>query len=661
MNDNTPRRARRARDHARKQRTPSPLVTAGVLLLVAAVIGGVAGWFLAQSPAPGNAVAVSPTTAPEPNGAHATMPTAVTATPTALAGTPQAVSFPTATLSPLAPVTGAAPAPEPVPRYAVFREPPDDFFHPRRFSYIPDFYQPEINALLSQNNSSLLNVRFQVGSRSHSFADVLVSMASLYSVSPAIGLALLESQSALVTTAQPSPEQTQWAMGFYGDNGSQAGLFSQLRWGMFALRGALRDYALHARGAPLPPLEYADGSKVEVTSSMGLAEYALARTLARTVNPGGLDAAMNRFVTTYARMFGDPRTVPDDWHAPAAPFLVMPMERPIRVTSFFDHDTPLLQPNGTVTAFWGITDAQLSYDGHTGWDYGMFDTDAILAAAPGTVVFAGNSDDGCATPAGAVIIEHGNGYRTLYWHFSRVDVEIGQEVAARDQLGMAGATGCAFGPHLHFQVQYHGRDVDPYGWCGNADSPWATNPAGNESHWLWADMPCPCAPPPPGTLLVDNTSPGFKTQGEWQSSPLGYGGGALFTASTFGAPRGRAGEVRVVAETPAVAVWETTFPTDGRYRVLAYVPYVLNGMDDSRAVRYVVQAGTTHAATTINAEQHANFWADLGTYDFAAGDQSRVILSTLAGDNGRGLWADAVAWVPVADADDAAPPTAATK
>ncbi|NJO83496.1 MAG: M23 family metallopeptidase, partial [Blastochloris sp.] len=80
--------------------------------------------------------------------------------------------------------------------------------------------------------------------------------------------------------------------------------------------------------------------------------------------------------------------------------------------------------------------------------------------------FAGNSDDGCITPARGVIIDHGNGYRTLYWHMSVLQVETGELVGQGAQLGIAGASGCAFGPHLHFQVQYLGRDVDPYGWCG---------------------------------------------------------------------------------------------------------------------------------------------------------------------------------------------------
>lgn len=149
------------------------------------------------------------------------------------------------------------------------------------------------------------------------------------------------------------------------------------------------------------------------------------------------------------------------------------MEGSFPVSSFFDHDTPFLQKNGSLLTYWGRaeTDLTFAYDGHTGWDYAMQPPDKILAAAAGVVVFAGNSDDGCGSPARAVIVDHGNGYRTLYWHLASIAVTIGQAVARGDALGVAGESGCAFGPHLHFQVQYLGRDVDPYGWCGAEPDP----------------------------------------------------------------------------------------------------------------------------------------------------------------------------------------------
>jgi murein DD-endopeptidase MepM/ murein hydrolase activator NlpD len=326
------------------------------------------------------------------------------------------------------------------------------------------------------------------------------------------------------------------------------------------------------------------------------------------------------------------------------------MERNFRVTSFFDHDTPFLDQNGSLTSFWGTTEAHLSYDGHTGWDYAMMPPDAILAAADGVVVFAGNSDDGCGVPSRSVIIDHGNGYRTLYWHLHTLMVETGEVVGRGAQIGIAGATGCAFGPHLHFQVQYLGRDVDPYGWCGDGPDPWASNPAGQQSTWLWADMLNPCGIADPDTIVVDNDSPGFITGGEWQQSALGYGGDAIFTETSHSPTDAEPWQMRFVADTPAFAIWQAPLPHAGRYRVLAYIPYILNGLDDSQELRYLVRHSEGETEVRVNCEENANAWADLGTYTFAPADQSiqapRVVLSTLAGDNGRGMWADAVVWIP---------------
>lgn len=521
----------------------------------------------------------------------------------------------------------------------------DVFFNPQRFSYAPDLYQPQIQAFLDAQPGPLKSVRFQVGDRSHSFAEVLVGLSNLYSLNPQILLALLEQQSQLLSTAQPSTDQTAWALGFQGDGGRRQGLFEQLRWGAIEMRHAVRDYAIQASG-PLPELVFADDSRQAPPPDISMPRYALARVLARTTTPEHLPARLDSFLETYMRLFDDPRLPPADWPLVAEPFLTSPMEVPARVTSFFDHDTPFLQPNGSLVSFWGRRETALSYDGHTGWDYGMRPPDAVLAAADGIVVFAGNSEDGCSFPARAVILDHANGYRTFYWHLNTISVEIGQSVTRGSQVGVAGATGCAFGPHLHFQVQYLGRDVDPYGWCGTTPDPWANNPAGQLSVWLWADMPSPCAPPPPGVTVVDNTSPGFARSGDWQTSSLGYGGSALFTATTSGFDDSKPWQIHPL-ETPAVAIWRPDLPAAGRYRVMAYIPYVLNGLDDSKNLRYNVRYRDGEAEVTVDGEASANGWADLGTYDFDAGDSALVSITTLAGGDNRGVWADAVTWVPV--------------
>lgn len=502
--------------------------------------------------------------------------------------------------------------------------------------------------MLEARGSPLKDVRFQVGARSHSFTDVLVSLSSLYSLNPKLLLALLDLQSGLVSSAQATPEQLAWAMGYRGDGGGRRGLYSQLRWASRELRYAVRDYALKADGPP-PPLVFAEGTRQEVAADLPFSRYVLARVLAPTVAPGNLGPRLDGLVNAYARLFDDPRLPPRDWPAPAAPFMSRPMERSFPITSFFDHDAPFLRANGSLLTYWGRTetDINFAYDGHTGWDFGMGPPDKVLAAADGVVIFAGNSDDGCATPARAVVIDHGNGYRTLYWHLATIAVEPLQPIASGDLVGVAGESGCAIGSHLHLQVQYLGRDVDPYGWCGAAPDPWAQSPAGQVSVWLWADMPSPCGPPAPGVVVVDDGGPGFLSSGEWLLNNVGYGGGSRFAASSFGGSAARP-YLSATLRPPVVAAWRPELPRAGRYRVLAYVPYALNGLDETNELRYLIRHDGGESLAAADAEEERNWWVDLGVYALTPGE-ALVSTSTLAGDDRRGVWVDAVAFVPVTD------------
>ena len=94
---------------------------------------------------------------------------------------------------------------------------------------------------------------------------------------------------------------------------------------------------------------------------------------------------------------------------------------------------------------------------HTGTDIGASEGAPIWAAQGGTVVFAERNGG----YGNCVIIDHGDGIRTLYGHMSAILVNQGQTVNQGDQIGRVGSTGNSTGPHLHFEVLLGNTAVDP--------------------------------------------------------------------------------------------------------------------------------------------------------------------------------------------------------
>ena len=61
-----------------------------------------------------------------------------------------------------------------------------------------------------------------------------------------------------------------------------------------------------------------------------------------------------------------------------------------------------------------------------------------------------------------VIIDHGVGLFSMYFHLSEIDVQPGQSLKKGDALGKVGSTGRATGPHLHWGIRLNGARVNPY-------------------------------------------------------------------------------------------------------------------------------------------------------------------------------------------------------
>ncbi|WP_276356494.1 M23 family metallopeptidase [Cohnella caldifontis] len=125
--------------------------------------------------------------------------------------------------------------------------------------------------------------------------------------------------------------------------------------------------------------------------------------------------------------------------------------------------TKVIKGEGTGKFMWPVAAHRItSYLGerwgrtHKGID--MIGKSTIMAADSGVVEFAGYNSGGLGN---AVIINHKNGFKTVYGHMKKLNVKKGQIVEKGDPLGVMGSTGHSTGTHLHFEVYLNGKLKNP--------------------------------------------------------------------------------------------------------------------------------------------------------------------------------------------------------
>ncbi len=96
---------------------------------------------------------------------------------------------------------------------------------------------------------------------------------------------------------------------------------------------------------------------------------------------------------------------------------------------------------------------------HPGIDLPNRAAPPVVASDGGTVVAAGWPDN--YGYGNRVVIDHGNGYKSLYAHLSNIYVSAGQQVSRGQTVGQMGSTGRSTGIHLHFEIHYKGIAVNP--------------------------------------------------------------------------------------------------------------------------------------------------------------------------------------------------------
>jgi murein DD-endopeptidase MepM/ murein hydrolase activator NlpD len=124
---------------------------------------------------------------------------------------------------------------------------------------------------------------------------------------------------------------------------------------------------------------------------------------------------------------------------------------------------PITPTNALVSSPYGVV---RSYNGgpynvfHSGVDYALPVGAPVLAPASGEVVFA----DFMQLRGNVVILDHGLGVMTAYFHLDSINVAAGQQVGQGQPIGTVGNTGLSSGPHLHWDLRINGIPVDGTQW-----------------------------------------------------------------------------------------------------------------------------------------------------------------------------------------------------
>jgi murein DD-endopeptidase MepM/ murein hydrolase activator NlpD len=190
-----------------------------------------------------------------------------------------------------------------------------------------------------------------------------------------------------------------------------------------------------------------DGRLADQQRAFDAAQDAATRAHAAAVRSLGSDA------TLVARMI-DPQFGADDITAALA-FAQAGQGEPASLDGIFElpiRGAPLSSPFGV-----RIDPIGGGVGFHPGLDFGAESRTPIHAAAAGMVVVAGD----CGGYGNCVVIDHGTSLATVYAHQSQVLVKVGDLVPVGQVIGLVGTTGISTGPHLHFEVRFHGAPIDP--------------------------------------------------------------------------------------------------------------------------------------------------------------------------------------------------------
>jgi murein DD-endopeptidase MepM/ murein hydrolase activator NlpD len=194
-----------------------------------------------------------------------------------------------------------------------------------------------------------------------------------------------------------------------------------------------------------------------------------------TVKPGDtVDSIAKKFDTEAQNIVDFPfNDVPDDFKLKAGEELIVPngvrpdsaVPAPKKTQPSYTAQAPSsasFQADGGGSFVWPASYQYIStYFAwwHPGIDLPNRAAPPVAASDGGQVVVAGWPDS--YGYGNRVVIDHGNGYTSLYAHLSNIYVSVGQAVSRGQIIGQMGSTGRSTGTHLHFEIHYKGVPVNP--------------------------------------------------------------------------------------------------------------------------------------------------------------------------------------------------------
>lgn len=325
-----------------------------------------------------------------------------------------------------------------------------------------------------------------------------------------------------------------------------------------------------------------------------------------------------------------------------------------RTVAYFDHDEPsygvgadgyiqIYNGERVPSSYANKTGEPYPYDGHDGWDWSMSTGTDVLAAAAGEVAV---SQDNYGCYGHTIILDHGNGYYTMYTHLNqRLVGGTGTPVTAGQHIGESGSSvgpGCdPVGAHLHFGVRHGGYgnttySVDPFGWRGEGRDP-LFDYNGKESTCLWRSSdedPISCA-----DTIVEDAAAGSVAfpLANWQVSNRGNGYHTFYRSNT--------------ATQYDYHTWSTSAISNplrpGPCKVYAFVPEDPDdsgGLPFSQQVTYNIWTDSGWQSAMVSQRWHQNEWVPLGTYQIA--DHGSAGMFAYTGESAGTRWvaADGLKW-----------------